>query len=160
MKGIDQYTKKESMNQVLPKLENYLKDQKGKGKLKKLVYRKPNYNKNLLRKYLYRWYGNAINEGKNDNIDPNNERLENLKRNVFKNILMKVQKKQANNILRKYFYKWLKKAIKLAIKEEKNKAKQREKDYKNKEYEIIEEYEKKITTYENQKKKTMKSVVK
>ena len=152
MKGIDQYTKKESMNQVLPKLENYLKDQKGKGKLKKLVYRKPNYNKNLLRKYLYRWYGNAINEGKNDNIDPNNERLENLKRNVFKNILMKVQKKQANNILRKYFYKWLKKAIKLAIKEEKNKAKQREKDYKNKEYEIIEEYEKKITTYENQKK--------
>lgn len=92
MKGIDQYTKKESMNQVLPKLENYLKDQKGKGKLKKLVYRKPNYNKNLLRKYLYRWYGNAINEGKNDNIDPNNERLENLKRNVFKNILMKVPK--------------------------------------------------------------------
>ena len=150
MNGIDQYTKKESMNQVLPKLENYLKDQKGKGKLKKLVYRKPNYNKNLLRKYLYRWYGNAI--GKDDNLDPNNERLENLKRNVFKNILMKVQKKQANNILRKYFYKWLKKAIKLAIKEEKDKARQREKDYKNKEYEIIEEYEKKITTYENQKK--------
>jgi len=152
MNGIDQYTKKESMNQVLPKLENYLKDQKGKGKLKKLVYRKPNYKKNLLRKYLYRWYANAKNAGKDDNVDPHNERLENLKRNVFKNILMKVQKKQANNLLRKYFYKWLKKAIKLAIKEEKDKARQREKDYRNKEYEIIEEYEKKITTYENQKK--------
>ncbi len=40
----------------------------------------------------------------------------------------------------------------MAIKEERDKAKDREKEYKNKEYEIIEEYEKKITTYENQKK--------
>jgi hypothetical protein len=151
MNGIDQYTKKESMNQVLPKLENYLKDQKGKGKLKKLVYRKPNYNKNLLRKYLYKWYGNAMNPEKED-IDPHNERLENLKRNVFKNILMKVQKKQANNILRKYFYKWLKKAIKLAIKAEKDKARQRENDYRNKEFEIKQEYERKIIIFENQKK--------
>ena len=37
-------------------------------------------------------------------------------------------------------------------KEEKDKNKQREKQYKQKEYEIIEEYEQKITTYEIQKK--------
>ena len=122
--GIDQFTKKETMNNVLPKLEDYLKDQKGKGKLKKLVYRKPNYNRNLLRKYLYKWYGNAMNSRKEDeNYDPNDERLENIKRNVFKNILLKTQKNQLKNILRKYFYKWLQKAIKMAIKEERDKAK-------------------------------------
>ena len=153
MNGIDQFTKKETMNNVLPKLEDYLKDQKGKGKLKKLVYRKPNYNRNLLRKYLYKWYGNAMNARKEDeNYDPNDERLKSIKRNVFKNILLKTQKNQLKNILRKYFYKWLQKAIKMAIKEERDKAKDREREYKNKEYEIIEEYEKKITTYENQKK--------
>ena len=124
MNGIDQFTKKEIMNNVLPKLEDYLKDQKGKGKLKKLVYRKPNYNRNLLRKYLYKWYGNAMNSRKEDeNYDPNDERLENIKRNVFKNILLKTQKNQLKNILRKYFYKWLQKAIKMAIKEERDKAK-------------------------------------
>ena len=124
MNGIDQFTKKETMNNVLPKLEDYLKDQKGKGKLKKLVYRKPNYNRNLLRKYLYKWYGNTMNSRKEDeNYDPNDERLENIKRNVFKNILLKTQKNQLKNILRKYFYKWLQKAIKMAIKEERDKAK-------------------------------------
>ena len=35
--GIDKFVKKEAMNKTLPKLEDYLKNQKGKGKLKKLV---------------------------------------------------------------------------------------------------------------------------
>ena len=54
--------------------------------------------------------------------------------------------------MRKYFYKWLKKTIQKALKEEKDKAKQKEDEYKQKEVTIIEEYEKKITTYETEKK--------
>jgi hypothetical protein len=156
MNGIEQMTKKEGMNQTLPKLEDYLKANKGKDKLRKIVARKPNYDKNLLRKYLYKWYGNAMNSKKEEKEPEKDneaeEKMKELKRKVFKNILMKIQKKQMKNLLRKYFYKWLRKAIKLAIKEEKDKAKDKEKEYKDKEITIIEEYEQKITTYENEKK--------
>ena len=40
----------------------------------------------------------------------------------------------------------------MAIKEERDKYKNREKEYKDNEYEIIEKYEKRIVTYENEKK--------
>ena len=69
MNGIDQLTKKEGMNQTMPKLENYLKNQKGKDKLRKIVNRKPNYDKNLLRKYFYKWYANTINSRKYDKVE-------------------------------------------------------------------------------------------
>ena len=152
MNGIDNLTKKEGMNETLPKIENYLKGQKGKDKLRKLLAKKPKYIKNILRKYLYKWYGNAINAMKNDRNrereDELDDMMKDLKRTVFRNILMKIQKKQEKNILRKYFFEWLKNTIKLMRKELEDK----EKGYKNKEIQIIEEYEKKITTYENQKK--------
>ena len=154
--GIDKYVKKEAMNETLPKLEDYLKNQKGKGKLKKIVNRKPKYDQNLLRKYFYRWLANAFKEKEDDDKkdldDKQKKELEDLKNKIFKNILLKIRAKQNKNILRKYLYRWLKKTILMAIKEEKDKNKQREKEYKQKEYEIIEEYEQKITTYEIQKK--------
>ena len=95
-------------------------------------------------------YNNMINNNM-INIFPHDERLENLKMQIFKNICLKFQKKQANNYIRKYFYNWLKKAIKLEINEEKEKAKQKEIDYKNKEAQIIDKYEKVITEFKNKK---------
>ena len=154
--GIDKFVKKEAMNETLPKLEDYLKNQKGKNKLRKIVNRKPKYDQNLLRQYFYRWLANAFKDKEDDDKkyleDKQKKELEYLKNKIFKNILFKIRKKQNKNILRKYLYKWLKKTILLAIKEEKDKNKKKEKEYKQKEYEIIEEYEKKITTYEIEKK--------
>ena len=95
-------------------------------------------------------YNNMLNNNM-INIFPHDERLENLKMQIFKNICLKFQKKQANNYIRKYFYNWLKKAIKLEINEEKEKAKQKEIDYKNKEAQIIDKYEKVITEFKNKK---------
>ena len=149
--GIDKFTKKEAMNNTLPKIEDYLRQQRGKGKLRKIVYRKPNYNKNILRRYLYRWYGNAVNDNNSDLVDRQKQKMDELKKNIFKNIVIKMKNKQQKNILRKYFYKWLKKTIKLAIQDEREKNKNKEKEYKDKEYEIIETYEKKITTFMTQK---------
>ena len=63
---------------------------------------------------------------------------------------------QHKNIIRKYLYKWLKKTIILAIKEEREKAEKKDKEYKDKEYTIIEQYEKKIVTYEEQKQEVIK----
>ena len=153
--GVDKYFKKEAMNETLPKLENYLKKENEKNKLRKLVKRKPIHDRNLLRKYFYKWLGQTFKEEEPDNKELDEKykkEVEDLKNKIFKNIIIKIKIKQQKNIIRKYLYKWLKKTIIIAIKEEKDKAKQREKDYKDKEYEIIEKYEKKIVTYETQKK--------
>ena len=150
--GIDKYAKKEAMNETLPKLEDYLRNQKGKGKLKKLIYRKPNYNRNLLRKYFYKWLNQALNDRKNDMEEKRRRALEEFRNKILKNIVINTRDKQQNNLLRKYLYRWLKKSILMAIKEERDKYKNREKEYKDNEYEIIEKYEKRIVTYENEKK--------
>ena len=150
--GIDKYAKKEAMNETLPKLEDYLRNQKGKGKLKKLIYRKPNYNRNLLRKYLYKWRNKALNMGKNDLDEKQRKAVEEYRKKIIKNIITNTRKKQRDNLLKKYLYRWLRKAMLMAMKEEKDKYKHREREYKNKEYETIQKYEKTITIYENEKK--------
>ena len=135
--GLDKFVKKESLNQTLPKLENYLKGQKGKGKLRKIVNKKPNYEKNLLRKYFYRWLGKCFNKNETDEKDLDkepNEEVEKLKNKIIKNIIVEIKLKQHKNILRKYLYKWLKKTILMAIKEEREKLKNKEKEFKNKEF--------------------------
>ena len=152
MNGIEQLTKKEGMNQVLPKLENYLDNQKGKDKLRKMVLRKPKYDKNLLRKYLYRWYANTRKEDKKEEDDGEKETMNELKRSLFKSSIIKTLNKQEKNLLRKYFYKWLRKAIKMAIEDEKRKARDLEKKKDDERQEIITEYEQKITVYETEKK--------
>ena len=152
--GIDKYTKKEALNETLPKLENYLKKKNEKDKLRKIVKRKPKYDKNLLRKYFFKWLGKC---GKGEEPDTteleekHKKEVDDLKNKIFKNIIVKIQLKQHKNIIRKYLYKWLKKTIILAIKEEREKAEKKDKEYKDKEYTIIEQYEKKIVTYEEQK---------
>ena len=150
--GIDKYAKKEAMNETLPKLEDYLRNQKGKGKLKKLIYRKPNYNRNLLRKYLYKWRNKALNMGKNDLDEKQRKAVEEYRKKIIKNIITNTRKKQRDNLLKKYLYRWLRKAMLMAMKEEKDKYKHREREYKNKEFETIQKYEKTITIYENEKK--------
>ena len=82
------------MNETLPKLEDYLKNQKGKGKLKKIVNRKPKYDKNILRKYLYKWYGNAINSKKDDGKDDQDDKMKDLKK---KFLLIQLKKFKKNN---------------------------------------------------------------
>ena len=147
--GIDKYAKKEAMNETLPKLEDYLRKNRGKGQLKKIVTRKPKYDKNLLRKYLYKWYSKAMKMKSKDKKD---DRLKEIRRKVFSKLVKTIKNRQNKNLLRKYFFKWLKKAIKMALKDERDKLRNLDKTYRTKEVTTIEEYEKKIITYETQKK--------
>ena len=150
--GIDKYTKKEALNETLPKLEDYLRNQEGKGKLKRIVYKKPNYNNNLLKKSFYKWLGKTYNQKQIDDLNKKQkDEMDKLKINIFKSMIIKTKNKQQKNLLKKYLYRWLKKSILLAIKEEKEKNQRREEEYKNNEFKIIEKYEKTITTYETQK---------
>ena len=56
MDGINDLTKKQAMDKVLPKLEDYLKEKSLKNKLLNLLHKRPKHEKNLLRKYLFKWY--------------------------------------------------------------------------------------------------------
>ena len=150
--GIDKYAKKDAMNEALPKIEEYLRSQGGKGRLKQLINKKPNYDKDMLRKNFYKWFGKTLNESKNDLYNEKKKEMDEFKDKIIKSVITKILKDQKKNLLKKYLYKWLKKSILLAIKEERDKMKKNEKKHKDKEYEIIEEYEKKIVIYETQRK--------
>lgn len=114
------------MNKTLPKLEDYLKKNRGKGQLKKIVNRKPKYDKNLLRKYLHRWYRKDMKSKTDYKAE---KRLKEIRRKVFSKLVKTIKNKQKKNLLRKYFFKWLKKAIKMALKNERDKLKNLEKNY-------------------------------
>ena len=168
MDGINNLTKKEAMNKTLPKLENYLKNKNTKNKLKSLLNKKQKHEKNLLRKYLFKWYAKStkvpIQEKKEkplikDNDEENNNYIINefRKRVYMKNIVVNYVKDD-KNIKRKYFYKWYKKVIIIKIKEEMDKAKMKEDELKEKENELMNEYNKKLLSYKSQKKEDEKEI--
>ena len=47
--GVDKLTKREAMDQVVPKLEDYLNNENERNKLKKIVDKKPLHEKRILR---------------------------------------------------------------------------------------------------------------
>ena len=169
MDGINNLTKKEAMDKVLPKLENYLKDKNTKNKLKALLNKKPKYEKNILRKYLLKWYAKSkkypIQEIKEkplikDNEEENTNNIINefRKRIYMKSIVLNYVKDDKNKI-RKYFYKWYKKVIIMRIKDETDKAKMKEEKLKEKENELLDEYNKKLLLYKSQKKEDEKEIL-
>ena len=149
--GVEKYTKKEAMNEALPKIEDYLRKNRGKGRLKRIVNKKPMYDNNLLRKNFYKWLGKTIDESNKDLEERKKREVDELKNKIFKNLIENIHNNQKKNLLRKYLNKWLKKTLLMAIKDEKDKALQKDRENQDKEYQIIEKYEKKITTYEIQK---------
>ena len=169
MDGINHLTKKEAMDKVLPKLEDYLKDKIIKNKLNNLLNRKPKYEKNLLRKYLFKWYARSnkypIKEVKVQPIFKEKEEEENvddkineLRKKIYMKNIVKRQEKENKNKTRKYFYKWYKKVIIIKIKEEKDLSKVKDNEFKDKENELLEEYNKKLLLYKSQKSADEKEI--
>ena len=162
MDGINNLTKKEAMDKALPKIENYLKDKNIKNKLLNLLRKRPKHEKNLLRKYLFKWYAKANKAPKQlskekpkikdeeENVD---DKINELRKKIYmKSIVIKHERDNKNN-LRKYFYKWYKKIIIIKIKETKDKSK--DEDEENK---LQDEYKKKLLLYKSQKDKDEKEI--
>ena len=162
MDGINNLTKKEAMDKPLPKIENYLKDKNIKNKLLNLLRKRHKYEKNLLRKYLFKWYAKANKAPKQfskekpkikddeENVD---DKINELRKKIYmKSIVIKHERDNKNN-LRKYFYKWYKKIIIIKIKETKDKSK--DEDEENK---FQDEYKKKLLLYKSQKDKDEKEI--
>jgi len=166
MDGINNLTKKEAMDKVLPKLEDYLKDQNTQNKLRNLVNKKPKYEKYLLRKCLFKWYARANKapiqepEEKPEKEEEENveEKLNELRKKIYmKSIVIKHERDDKNKV-RKYFYKWYKKVIIIKIKEEIDKSKLKDEELKNKENQLLDEYNKKLLIYEAQKSQDEKEI--
>ena len=159
MDGINNLTKKEAMDKVLPKIEDYLKDKNTQNKLRNLVNKKPKYEKDLLSKYLFKWYAKANKapiqdqkeepkEKEEENVE---EKINELRKKIYmKNIVLKYEKDD-NNKKRKYLYKWYKKVIIIKIKEEKDKSKLKDKELQDKNNEFLDEYNKKLLLFKSQK---------
>ena len=158
MDGINNLTKKEAMDNVLPKLENYLKDKDTQNKLKNIVKKKPIYEKNLLRKYLYKWYANSQKTPEAEKSEPEpkkedenvEEKINELRKKIYMKTIVIKKEKSGKNIIRQYFYKWFKKVIIIKIKEEIDKSKDRDKQLKEKEDELLEEYNKKLLSQKDE----------
>ena len=148
--GMEKVTKKKAVDNVSPKLEDYLKNKAKKIKLRKLLNKKPSYQKKILRKYFYQWYANSLNKKIDENVIIKDPKFDEIRARIFKNLVENIKKRQEKNILQKYFYKYLKKVILLKIKEEKRKLKETESEYRVKEFQIKKEYEEKIRIFEEQ----------
>ena len=128
MDGINNLTKKEAMDKILPNLENYLRDKNLQTKLKNILKKKPKYENNLLRKSLFKWYSKKGRQNPekiytNDETEDVANKIKDLKKSIYmKSIIIKYQKEDKNKV-RKCFYKWYKKVIFMKIKEEITKSK-------------------------------------
>ena len=171
MDGINNLTKKEAMDNVLPKLEDYLKDKNSQNKLRNLLNKKPKYEQNLLRKYLFKWYAKTrqapfeeskdkpkIKDEDNKEQEDVDEKINELRKKIYMKSIVLKHEKDNNNNKRKYFYKWYKKVIIIKIKEEKDKVKEKEKEFKDKNNEQIDEYNKRLLLYKSQKTEDEKEI--
>ena len=155
MDGINNLTKKEAMDKILPNLENYLRDKNLQTKLKNILKKKPKYENNLLRGCLFKWCSKIVRQNPekiytNDENEDVANKIKDLKKSIYmKSIIIKYQKEDKNKV-RKCFYKWYKKVIFMKIKEEITKSKQREDEFKDRENELMDEYNKKLLIYKSQ----------
>ena len=79
--GINQFSKKSALDKTLPKLNKYLKEQKLKNILRKLINGKSIYNKEKLKEYFYRYIKmtlknlNEKEKEKEENIKVRNQKI-------------------------------------------------------------------------------------
>jgi hypothetical protein len=101
--SVEKYTKKEAMNEALPKIEDYLRKNRGKGRLKRIVNKKPMYDNNLLRKNFYKWLGKTIDESNKDLEERKKREVDELKNKIFKNLIENIHNNQKKKSFKKIF---------------------------------------------------------
>ena len=156
--GINILTKKEAMDKVLPKLEEYLKEKEIQNKLKSLIDKKPKYEKYLLKKYLFKWYFKSNKVQKKEGEENVDDKIDELRRKIYMKNMLSKKEKDNNNIKRKYFYKWYKKVIIIKIKIEIEKSNLKDQKLKDKENQLLDEYNKKLLLFKSQKNKDDKEI--
>ena len=123
IEGVNKYHKKQAFDETKPKIIKYLKFLFKKEILKQIISKKIINNQYILKKYIYKWLTKATINNNNQDESNDKEKLfySNIKGKLFFRRIENVKNKQKKILLRKYFYRYLKKVILSGKKEEEEK---------------------------------------
>ena len=126
IEGVNKYHKKQAFDETKPKIIKYLKYLSKKEILKQIINKKIINNQYVLKKYIYKWLTKAtinynIQNESNESNDKEKLFYSNIKGKLFFRRIENVKNKQKKILLRKYFYRYLKKVLLLGKKEEEQK---------------------------------------
>ena len=101
MDAAKKYVQKKALRKILSQLIKYLSIQIRENLLKKIIIKKAEYEKNILRNTLYLWYSKILNFRKASNEEEANK-LREMRLKIFKVLILNAKRKINQRFLRKY----------------------------------------------------------
>ena len=101
MDAAKKYVQKKALRKILVQLIKYLSVQARENILKKIVSKKFEFEKNILRNYIYYWYSKILNVQKISNEEQANK-LREMKIKIFTMLLSNIKRRINNRNIRKY----------------------------------------------------------
>ena len=105
MDAAKKYVQKKALRKIMAQLIKYLSVQVRESLLKKIISKKTEYEKNILRNSLYYWYSKILNFQKASN-EEERAKLQEMRRKIFRVMVYNVRHKLDQRILRKYFIRF------------------------------------------------------
>ena len=102
MDAAKKYVQKKALHKILQQLIKYLSIQVRKNLLKRIIKKKEEYEKNILRNFLY---SKRLNFQKASNEEESNK-LKEMRRKIFRVIVSNIKRRLNNRILRKYLIRF------------------------------------------------------
>ena len=101
MDAAKRYVQKKALHKILSQLIKYLSVQVRESVLRKIITKRAEYEKNILRNYLYLWYSKILNFQKASN-EEEAQKLREMRLKIFEVLMLNIKKKLIKRHLRKY----------------------------------------------------------
>ena len=105
MDAAKKYIQKKALHKILVQLIDYLSVNLRNSLLKKIVVKKSEYEKNIIRNNLYYWYSKILNYQKASN-EEEAIKLKEMRRKIFRVMVYNVKRRINMRYLRKYFIRF------------------------------------------------------
>ena len=102
MDAAKKYIQKKALRKIIKQLIKYLSNQLRNNLLTKIISKKSSYIKNISRNILYLWYSKILKFRKVSN-EEEAEKLRQMRRKIFRIMVLNVKRRLNERILRKYF---------------------------------------------------------
>ena len=120
LEGVNNYHKKQAYDATKPKITKFLKILAKKEILKKIINKRITITHNILKKIIYKWLTKTTitKNTMTESTEKEKTFYTNIKGKLFYRRIENVKNKQKKILLRKYFYRYLKKVFVLGKKED------------------------------------------
>ena len=120
LEGVNNYHKKQAYDATKPKITKFLKILAKKEILKKIINKRITITHNILKKIIYKWLTKTTitKNTMTESTEKEKTFYTNIKGKLFYRRIENVKNKQKKILLRKYFYRYLKKVFILGKKED------------------------------------------